>query len=150
MFQLLFARGSFKLSANTPAPTPLPQEPPRKGSFDLFPIGILFFMRHGSRWVFSQLLAAFMKVLFFADHLDRQGGKSLLSLCSDPWPVSPGHLAMREKRRGNQCSNYCSRASRSVKARTRPPWRCSSTSRRAKEAPTCPRFSHFRCRFWHL
>ena len=110
MCQLLSARESFSESANTPAPTPLPQEPPRKGSFDLFPIGILFFMRHGSRWVFSQLLAAFMKVLFFADHLDRQGGKSLLSLCSDPWPISPGHPAMREKRRGNQCQQSSARA----------------------------------------
>ncbi len=150
MFGLLFARVSFTMSANTPAPTPLCQEPPRKGSVDLSPINIQFFMRRGSRRVSARLLAAFMRVLFFADHSDQQGSKPLLSLCSDPWPVSPGHLAIREKRRGNQCSNYCSRASRSVKARTRPPWRGSSTSRRAKEAPTCPRFSHFRCCFWHL
>ena len=26
-----------------------------------------------------------MRFLFFADRSDRQGGKSLLSLCSDPW-----------------------------------------------------------------
>ncbi len=37
-----------------------------------------------------------MRVLFFADHQDRQGDKPLLSLCSDLWPLSPKHPAVRE------------------------------------------------------
>ena len=100
-------------------------------------------MRRGSRQVSAWLLAAFMRVLFFADHSDRQGGKSLLSLCSDPWPVSPGHLAVREKRRGNQCSHCCSRAGCSDSARTRPPWQRYPSCRRAKEALACPPFFSF-------
>ena len=42
---------------------------------------------------FPGLLTASMRLVFFADLADRHGGKSLLSLCSGPGPVSLGYLA---------------------------------------------------------
>ena len=55
------------MSANTPALVWLPlKEPPRKGSVDLPPKGL---MCHGSRPELPGLLAASMSILFFADLL---------------------------------------------------------------------------------
>ena len=90
MLLLLFARGLFKLSANTPAVEVFVQLPPRKGSDDLPPKGL---MCHGSRPDFPGLLAASMRLVFFADLADRHGNGPLLSLCSGPEPVSLGYLA---------------------------------------------------------
>ena len=107
IFQLLFARDSLRESANTPAPAPLYQSPPRKGSADLLPFlsscVTAFTKRHA--W----LLTASMRFLFFA-LLERHGNSSLYPLCAGTRPVSPVHLAWRVERRGNQYSNCCSRA----------------------------------------
>ena len=67
-------------------------------------------MRNGSHSDFSGLLAASMSILFFANHHDWHGDGPLLSLCADPEPMSFGHLAVREKRRGNQDCAKRSRA----------------------------------------
>ena len=90
MLLLLFARGLFRLSANTPDAEVFIQLPPRKGSDDLPPKGL---MCHGSRPDFPGLLAASMRLVFFADLADRHGNGPLLSLCSGPEPVSFGYLA---------------------------------------------------------
>lgn len=82
IFQLLFARDSLRESANTPAPAPLYQSPPRKGSAELFP---------------TYLSAR---------------GQIPLTPCTDAKPVGFTHLAAGVKRRGNQHCSKNSRAIR--------------------------------------
>ena len=48
MFPLLFARGLFRFSANTPALAALAQSPPRKGSVGSPPVFLIFVVAFGT------------------------------------------------------------------------------------------------------